>query len=244
MQPYTGAGGYLVGLRLFTLGSAEARVALPPDNPTLLGGNYVYTRDLLTSGACHPRSRPKLPSWLRAINSPLHMERWECRLRSHPDWEFVTFLLEGLQEGFQIGFEYEDLHCRSATRNMRLAAENPKGVDDFLTNKCACGRVIGPLSADDVGTTPPLQISCFGVIPKSHQEGKWRLIVDLSDPKGASVNDGIRPSLCSLNYTSVDDAVEVALRMGRGCRMAKLDVISVYQIVPVHPEDRLLLGMW
>ena len=34
-------------------------------------------------------------------------------------------------------------------------------------------------------------MSRFGVISKPHQPGKWRLITDLSSPKGASVNDGI-----------------------------------------------------
>ena len=31
--------------------------------------------------------------------------------------------------------------------------------------------------------------------------------------------------------------------MGRGALMAKVDVKSAYRLVPVHPEDRLLLGM-
>ena len=40
---------------------------------------------------------------------------------------------------------------------------------------------------------PMNSISPFGVIPKGHTPGKWRLIVDLSSPKGGSVNDGIPP---------------------------------------------------
>ena len=45
-----------------------------------------------------------------------------------------------------------------------------------------------------------------GEIPKPHQPGKWRIIVDLSYPKGVSVNDGISQELCSLAYASIDDA--------------------------------------
>ena len=45
------------------------------------------------------------------------------------------------------------------------------------------------------GTVPsssiPIHASSFGVIPKRHQPGKWRLILDLSRPRGSSVNDGI-----------------------------------------------------
>ena len=80
-------------------------------------------------------------------------------------------------------------------------------------------------------------------IPKKSQPGKWRLIVDLSAPDGASVNDGIVPSLCSLLNTSVDDATAEVLQLGKGALLAKLDIQHAYRIVPVHPDDRHLLGM-
>ena len=53
----------------------------------------------------------------------------------------------------------------------------------------------------------------FGVIPK-RGVNKWRLILDLSSPDGSSVNDGIRPDLCSLAYMSVDDAARASARAG------------------------------
>ena len=86
-------------------------------------------------------------------------------------------------------------------------------------------------------------ISRFGVIPKPHQPGKWRLITDLSAPEGFSVNDGVDPLLCSVAYSSVDDAVQVLRRMGKGAELAKFDLESAYRHIPVHPQDRILLGM-
>ena len=59
-------------------------------------------------------------------------------------------------------------------------------------------------------------MSQFGVIPKPHQPGKWRVIVDLTHRKGRSVNNGIEAELCYLRYTSVDEAVRRSLQMGRG----------------------------
>ena len=90
---------------------------------------------------------------------------------------------------------------------------------------------------------PQVHVSCFGVIPKNHQPGKWRLIVNLSHPKGSSVNDGISPALCSLHYSSVDEAVRQAVALGEHTQLAKFDLESAYRVVPVHPADRLLLGM-
>ena len=67
--------------------------------------------------------------------------------------------------------------------------------------------------------------------------------MDLSHPAGSSVNDGIEPELCSLKYTTVDEAVEMVVSEGHGSLMAKFDIESAYRIIPVHSEDRALLGM-
>ena len=88
-----------------------------------------------------------------------------------------------------------------------------------------------------------LQISRFGVIPKPHQPGKWRLITDLSSPEGSSINDGIATRFCSLSYTSVDDAVRRVLELQRGTVLAKFDLQGAYRLVPLQPVDRVLLGM-
>ena len=69
------------------------------------------------------------------------------------------------------------------------------------------------------------------------------MIVDLSAPKGWSVNDGISTSLCSLQYASVDNAVDILMRLGRSTELVKLDFSNAYRIVPVHPDDQSLLGI-
>ena len=100
---------------------------------------------------------------------------------------------------------------------------------------------MGPLPTQ---TFPHAKISPFGVIPKRNQRGKWRLILNLSAPEGASINDGIARQLCSLSYVTVDDIAATVLALGQGSLLAKFDIKSAYRTVPVHPDDRLLLGMW
>ena len=90
---------------------------------------------------------------------------------------------------------------------------------------------------------PNAQINPFGVIPKSSQPGKWRLIVNLSAPDNFSVNDGIDGKLTSLTYIKVDDIVEQVLALGKGAQLAKMDIESAFRTVPVHPNDCPLLGM-
>ena len=79
----------------------------------------------------------------------------------------------------------------------------------WLAKERELGRVIGPLTSGSL----QLQINRFGVILKSGQPGKWRLIVDLSHPDGFSINDGIEPELCSLSYASVGSSVAVIMRL-------------------------------
>ena len=87
-----------------------------------------------------------------------------------------------------------------------------------------------------------MQVNPFGVIPKS-ELGRWRLIVDLSSPKGGSVNEGICKEWCSLSYISVDDVDRAVVKPGKGALMAKFDLKAAYRNVPVHPDNRWLLGM-
>ena len=83
----------------------------------------------------------------------------------------------------------------------------------------------------------------IGIIPKKNKPRKWGLIVDLSSPTDASVNDGIQKELCSLSYTSVDAVAKKILALGRGSLIAKMDIKQAYRMVPVYPEDHWLLGM-
>lgn len=175
------------------------------------------------------------------ITSPLKLKRWEDVLVDLPDRQLKDYLLRGITEGFRIGFDYNLLSkLRSSSTNLLSAAENPDVVDSYLAKELHLGRIA---HVSDPSALPFLQYSPFGVIPKKYKPGKWRLIFNLSAPHNHSVNDGILKELCSFSYVSVDDVVSSILLMGRGTLMAKLDIKEAYRMVPVHPEDRLLLGM-
>ena len=96
---------------------------------------------------------------------------------------------------------------------------------------------------DPKGMCTAVQISRFGVIPKASQPGKWRLILDLSSPDGSSVNDGIDAEHCSIDFATVDMAMRKITELGRGTQLVKVDIEHAYHNVPVHPDDRPMLGM-
>ena len=170
---------------------------------------------------------------------PLDWRVWQHYLSSHPDRALAKYVTQGIRDGFWVGFDYLHHHTRRAKDNMRSALIHPTVVREYLTKECAEGRVLGPFNVDQF---PQAQISRFGVIPKG-STGKWRLILDLSSPEGFSVNDGINPDWCSMSYVTVEQASKIVTQMGRRTQLAKVDIKSAYRIIPIHPEDRLLLGM-
>ena len=72
---------------------------------------------------------------------------------------------------------------QSSKCNLLSATKNPEVLLEYLAKECGLGRVVGPLETGSLTR----QVNRFGVIPKPHQLGKWRLIVDTSYPEGESV---------------------------------------------------------
>ena len=68
------------------------------------------------------------------------------------------------------------------------------------------------------------------------------MILDLSSPDGHTVNDGIRKVPFTVQYMKIDD-IDGILQLGRGTLLAKFDVESAYRIIPIHLNDRYLLGV-
>lgn len=203
-------------------------------------GRYQYREDLLQLDAYRPTTAVPLPWAMRQIDSPLHWQEWDRCLAAHPDQHFRRYIVEGIKCGFRIGFDYrKQADTRSLSNNMLSAREHPEVVNEYLARECSEGRVLGPL---DPSQYPFIHTSPFGVIPKG-STGRWRLIVDMSSPSGASVNDGISEALGSLSYVGIDDAAKGITDLGRGALLAKVDVRSAYRNVPVHPDDRWLMGM-
>ena len=172
--------------------------------------------------------------------TPMSVCEWDRQLAAHPDQCYHTYIVEGLRQGFRIGYSYGSAKCVSAVSNMSSASERPSVIDEFIATELAAGRILGPVDPSQANL---IHVNRFGLVPKGHASGKWRLIVDLSFPAGNSVNDGIDSGLCSLQYTSVDFACRKVLELGRGANLAKFDVSGAFRTVPVHPDDRHLLGM-
>ena len=182
---------------------------------------------------------PAMIPQIARVSTPLNIKRWEQYLKKHPDRDYAGYILQGLQHGFSIGLD-SSMSFNSAKRNMPSANENPKVIDEYIQEETDKGNILGPFS---LLSPSGYHVNRIGVIPKRHQPGKWRLITDLSFPEGASVNDAIDPTKCSLTYISVDDVANRAILLGKGSLIAKIDIKAAYRLVPVWPPHRQWLGM-
>jgi hypothetical protein len=161
-------------------------------------------------------------------------------LLGHPNQSFVNKLCSELTEGARIG--YSGPRSPRFSNNLPTAFENPTIISNNLAEEVKKGRTAGPFAS------PPFknfQVSPIGLVPKKHSE-KFRTIFHLSFPKSgtSSINYFIDKDEFSLQYITIDNAIEAIQSFGPNCFMAKTDIESAFRLFPVHPEDWELLGMY
>lgn len=182
---------------------------------------------------------PDVPYPLLEIVTPLKHLRFQLLLRDHPDSNFVSYVLNGIQLGFRIGYMYQQNTGIVIANHLSTALEKPQVIHNHLETEISLGRMAGPF------ITPPyehMQASGLGVVPK--KDGGSRIIYHLSAPAGISVNDGIDPACWSLQYCSVDDALAEVRRLGKDSWMGKIDLKDAFCMCPVNPADRHLLSIY
>ncbi len=87
-----------------------------------------------------------------------------------------------------------------------------------------------------------MHISPLNIQEKS-TPGQYRLLHNLSFPyDDSSVNSCIPESCKHVTYSSLQDAVELILALGKGCFLAKCDIKSAFRLLQVAPSDHHYLG--
>ena len=158
-------------------------------------------------------------------------------LRTHPDQPFVSRLLLDLRHGCRIG--YTGPRNGHISPNLLSARSHKSIITEALQKEVSLGRLLGPFKDPP---HPDIRCSGLGVVPK--KSGGFRPIMHLSAPAGSSVNDFINKAEFSLRYATIDDAVRLIARHGRNALLCKVDLKSAFRLVPVHPEDWPLLGLF
>ena len=144
-------------------------------------------------------------------------------------------MTHGLQYGFSIGFCGE--LSRSASSNLRSSMDYFDKVSRAIHTEVMRGHTAGPFNA-----APMHDFHCspLGAVPK--KDGSARIILDLSSPRGSSVNEGIDNHTYTVKYCSLDDALDMVHAVGPSAFMAKADIKHAFRLCPVKPSEWHLLG--
>ena len=168
----------------------------------------------------------------------VNIPRLKELLVDYPDQSLVSSIITGFEFGFDIGFK--GTLKNTFTKNNKSAELHKQGITNAIRKEVSRGHTAGPFP------TPPFpisHISPLGAVPKP--DGSIRLIMDLSQPKGDSINDFISKDEFPCNYTPFDEATRLVRKTGRGCFLTKVDIKHAYRILPVRPQDwPLLVYYW
>ena len=195
----------------------------------------THTSAALAANVVIPNTAVKEVDSVRSLPTPLHPPRLAACLSGY---HRANFLVRGFSLGFRIPSSLPGDAHRLLLRNHPSALEHPLTVTAKIRAELDKGRIAGPFSQPPL---PNFVTSPLGLVPK-REPGQFRLIHDLSFPKGDSVNSHIPPHHCSVQYLLLDHCVEQILALGKGCLVAKADLKDAFRIVPISPKDYRLLG--
>ena len=130
------------------------------------------------------------PHYSRLFGSgPTLLQMWEPYLAQHLDQEYANFFKRGIQGGFKVVFDRCHPFCPHK-RNNESAFKNQAAAQSYIAEEKALGT----------SCISHKTLQLIGVL--SDLPDKFCLIIDLSSPSGASVNNGIDSELMSSTYSS------------------------------------------
>ena len=172
------------------------------------------------------------------VTSGLNISKWRHYLAGYWDKQ----LYDLLEYGFPLDF---DRKCplNSVEENHTSANDNASHISKFLEEELQYQAILGPFDNKPID----MHISPLLVRDKQNSSAK-RTIMDLSWPKGASVNNGVAKDVYlsthyELKFPSVDLITNSLRNLGPSAQMFKIDISRAFHHIKVDPGDIDLLGV-
>ena len=143
-----------------------------------------------------------------------------------------------VEEGAGIGISSE---CKVASKatNAPSAYDQGEKVSDEIASWIKKGFAIGPFKKEEV-PFPVVKIS--GLMTKLKPNGAVRPILNFSNGRPKSVNEGINSKDYPTIMTSPDEWVRILRRCGRGARFCKNDWGSAYKQIRIKSHEVWMQG--
>ena len=168
------------------------------------------------------------------VQSGWNLNKFGHLLRNYHDNKIIEFL----RYGWPANRLPQAPSPSVTTQNHLSAREYPDAINQYIEKELRLGAMFGPFS------TPPF-VGHVAVNPLSTRDkkdsGKKRVIMDLSYPDGASVNDQIPKDsylglATNLTYPTVDVLAERIAALGPNCLIFKRDLARAFRQVPLRPR--------
>ena len=174
------------------------------------------------------------------LQTHLKIDYWRFMLSDYPDKNLCEFL----EIDFPIGYFGKQLKQNHSVKNHKGAKEFPMHVQSFLNKEKKYGATLGLFKENPFSNV--ITLSPLNTVPKKDSEDR-RIILDLSFPKGSSINDKVSKDFylgdkINLTYPGVDDLVNIVKIKGKGCLLFKCDLKRAYRQIPIDPGDASLVG--
>ena len=137
-----------------------------------------------------------------------------------------------VRDGARIGCEGR-FRAASSSGNAKGAYECGPQVTDAIAAWVSQGYAFGPVEEGEV----PAGAKINGILTRQKPNGSVRIILNLSAPKGFSVNEGVDVDKFPAKMSSTEQWLRVLNKAGRRCWLTKTDWADAYKHVTVALED-------
>jgi len=168
------------------------------------------------------------------VPTKFNLPLWKHLLSNYWDHQIVGFLHCGFPLDIKQGANIKS----GPIENHASATQYSSHVDKYIQTEKSHGSIVGPYTA------PPLlelHSSPMMTRPKPGSENR-RVIVDLSWPHSASVNDAVQidsymGTPFSLRFPTVDDIAERIVALRGNCLLYKVDLKRAFRQLKLDPRD-------
>ena len=181
------------------------------------------------------------PNFLAAripVGSQLNISSWRSHLSDYCDVQLPDLL----EYRFPLDVDRGTLLTSTET-NHASALQNSQHVKSYIQEELSFQAILGPFQAKSIS----LHVSPLMV--KDKQDSfKKRTIMDLSWPKGASVNASVQKDVYLgtqyvLNYPSIDSLTSSQVKLGPAALIYEVDISRAFRQIKIDSRDIDLLGL-
>ena len=173
------------------------------------------------------------------IKSQLNPDAWDKYLQNYWDQQLPLLIRYGFPLDFNPASPLHHEEINHASANLFV-----QDVAHYLKEETGFKAILGPFDSPPIKN---MHISPFMTRPKPSSDHR-RVIIDLSYPKGQSVNQGVSSeqylnTAFILSLPTIDNITQKIRKYGKGSLIYKIDISRAFRHVKIDPDSYFLLGL-